>query len=254
MTDGYAPGWAADAVGMMTARSAPDRAEFALGMLSNGDRVIDVGCGPGTITAGLARAIGSTGRAIGVDAQLSQIQAATAAAPESAAFAVASAYALPLADQSVDMYFSHALYEHLSRPDKALAEARRVMRDGGILAVAASDWSRAEFSPRTDDVSEAMSGHYRLRREAGGDPFAGGQLAAWARAAGFIGITEHTRMRVDLGYRELAAYVATRLENRLDDPQLRNAYAAAIRWTQYDGVVVQCWTEIVAHSSMRTDI
>jgi ubiquinone/menaquinone biosynthesis C-methylase UbiE len=103
MTDGYAPGWVPDAVGMMTARSASDRAEFALSMLSNGDRVIDVGCGPGTITVGLASAIGSTGRAIGVDAQLSQIQAATAAAPKSAAFAVASAYALPLSDQSVDI-------------------------------------------------------------------------------------------------------------------------------------------------------
>ena len=261
VVEGYAPGWTGDAVAMMSARSASERAGFVLAELDPATVVLDVGCGPGSISLGLADVVAPTGRVVGIDAQASQVQAAAEDARRSGAgnaqFVVASAYALPVREHSVDVYFSHALFEHLSRPWDALGQARRVLRDGGLLAVAASDWSRAEFDPYTDDVAVAMSGHYELRRRAGGDPFAGGRLVAQAAEAGFTVMTHGSEHRVDLGYRELADYVALRLSSALrndpNDRMLATAQEAALRWQRTEGVIRQCWTHVLACAPVTAD-
>ena len=72
MTD-YAPGWAPDMLAMLTGRTAADRAAFLLPLLTGDQRVLDLGCGPGTITAGL------TGRVLGIDYEPSQLTLAQAA-------------------------------------------------------------------------------------------------------------------------------------------------------------------------------
>jgi SAM-dependent methyltransferase len=249
----YAPGWTNDAVAMMAGRSAADRAAFALDVLAEGDVVVDVGCGPGTITGGLAQAVAPTGRILGLDAHRSQVATATTVAHQAGwpntRFAVADAYRLPLGDHAVDVYFSHALYEHLADPERALQEARRVLVPGGTLAIAASDWSRARFDPWTPDVARAMSAHHRLRRAAGGDPDAGGKLAALLDQTGFTTLTHRSHHRVDLPYQDLARYVGTRLDAALEsngaDDDLRHAAEAARRWATTDGTVEQCWTEVV---------
>jgi len=250
----YAPGWDRDAVSMMTSRSAAERAACALDRLSDGMRVLDVGCGPGTISMGLARAIAPSGRLLGVDAEISQVTAALEYARRTetsqARFVAASAYDLPVETGSVDVYFSHALYEHLQNPERALFEARRVLRPGGALAVAASDWSRARFDPLTADIELAMSGHYALRRQAGGDPFAGSGLRGWVQTAGFVDIAESVHQRVDLGYQELAAYVRARLlaaaPTSPPGMNLGEAALAADRWATETGTVTQCWVEVTA--------
>jgi ubiquinone/menaquinone biosynthesis C-methylase UbiE len=239
---------------MMTSRSASERAAFALKELAADACVVDVGCGPGTVSLGLARAVAPTGSVLGIDAEPSQIDSAQMLAQEAGLtnlrFKVGSAYSLPVGDSGADMYFSHAMFEHLSAPDEALGEARRVLRAHGVLAVSASDWSRARFDPWTADVALAMEGHYLLRRRAGGDPFAGGQLVEWVRDAGFRDITESIRLRVDLSYRQLAFYVLKRLDTALrespDDDRIVAAHAAATRWAATDGSVHQCWTEVTA--------
>lgn len=221
--------------------------------------VLDVGCGPGSISVGLAEAVGPRGRVLGVDAEPSQARAATEHARRcgagNARFVVASAYALPVAEQTVDGYFSHALFEHLNRPVVALEQARRVLRPGGLLALAASDWSRARFDPYTEDVKLAMTGHYQLRRRAGGDPFAGGWLGELTRSAGFEVIAQVDQQWVDFGYAQLAAYVGARLANasRADpgDETLKRAVAAATRWGRANGSVSQCWVHVLARSPRR---
>jgi ubiquinone/menaquinone biosynthesis C-methylase UbiE len=243
---------------MMAGRSAADRAAFALDLVADGDVVVDVGCGPGSITAGLAEAVAPTGRVLGVDARRSQVELGAAAGWRNVRFAVAvaDAYGLPVGDHVVDVYFSHALFEHLGEPERALGEARRVLRPGGTLALAASDWSRARFDPWTADVASAMAAHHRLRRSAGGDPDAGGRLAELAERAGFGDVAQRSHHRVDLSYQELAWYVGSRLDAalRVDgaDDELRRAAEAARRWAATDGTVEQCWTEVVARASHRS--
>ncbi|MDQ0378669.1 class I SAM-dependent methyltransferase [Amycolatopsis thermophila] len=246
MLEGYAPGFAQDALAMMTSRTAADRAEFVLRLLRPGMRVLDVGCGPGTITAGFAT-IAGRGCVVGVDREPRQF-------PEESKveFVAGDAYALPVADESVDVVFAHALFEHLSRPGDALAECRRVLRPGGTLALSTSDWSRARLRPGTANVRAALRGHYLLRRRAGGDPFAGKHVASWVSAAGFREVRTHGRFRSDMSYRALARYVESRLDAALsaspvDRDQLASAARSAWAWSHSgDGEFAQYWVELVA--------
>ena len=152
-------------------------------------RVLDAGCGPGTITRGLARAVTPGGSCTGVDGEASQIELARAhvdAMHGNLTFEVASIYRLPFAAASFDAVLSHAVFEHLARPHAALAELRRVLRPGGVVGVCSSDWSDAQIDPRGEDVDVALRCHLLLRRKAGGDPYAGARLPGWVAAAGFL--------------------------------------------------------------------
>lgn len=226
--DGYTPGWRPDALTMMRSRDAAGRADFVLALLRNGMRVLDVGCGPGTITRGLAAAVAPDGVVLGVDVR------------RGGPGVLGSVYALPARSGSVDVAFAHGLAEHLGDLPLALAELRRVLRPGGLLALASSDWSGAVLDPRTPDVAVALRGHYLLRRDAGGDPFAGGRLPSAVRAAGFGDVTVREVDWPDMTYAELARYVAARLG------ALPEARAAALRWAQGDGTFTQRWVQVTA--------
>jgi ubiquinone/menaquinone biosynthesis C-methylase UbiE len=77
MNVGYVPGWTEDALAMMGRRTADIQAAFVLPFLADGVRVLDVGCGPGTITLGLTEAVAPTGSVLGIDIQRSQVELAT---------------------------------------------------------------------------------------------------------------------------------------------------------------------------------
>jgi SAM-dependent methyltransferase len=257
LADSYAPGWADDAVAMMACRTAASRAAFILPFLEPGMRVLDVGCGPGTITLGLARAVAPGGRCAGIDMAASQIElarvAAQAAATENVTFEAGSAYALPFADESLDVVHSHAMFEHLARPAAALAEIRRVLRPGGVVGICSSDWAGAVIEPRTDDVEVALRCHLELRRQAGGDPFAGGRLPVWIEAAGFVDLHASLQHEVEMSYAAFGRYVGTRIEAAAREaPEAERAAllegaAAAARWAQHEGgSLSQPWTAVTA--------
>ncbi len=252
--EGYAPGYGRDAVSMMSARTAAERATFAQPLFGLGMWVVDLGCGPGSITLGL----GAGSRVTGVDRDVGQIamarDSARRAGRSTVDFVVASAYALPFDDDSVDVAFSHALFEHLTAPLEALRELRRVLKPGGRLALSTSDWSKARLRPKTANVDAALRGHYLLRRRAGGDPFAGRKIADHCAAAGFAEIVSRPRYREDMTYRDLARYVESRLDAAISDPdygrdrdQLASAARSAWTWVRSgDGDFSQCWVEVTA--------
>jgi arsenite methyltransferase len=109
-----------------------------------GGIALDVGCGPGSITASLARAAEPGGLALGVDISEPMLaRAARAEAGPQVGFLRADAQRLPLRDQTVDAAVSMAVLQLIPDPAAALSEIARVLRPGGRLAVMVPTVGRA---------------------------------------------------------------------------------------------------------------
>src|SRR5262245_1501190 len=120
MTAGsYTPGHSQNVTDFMSMRSLQSHGEFFLPYLTPGVSVLDCGCGPGTITLGIAVRV-APAQVIGVDFGASQIERASAnaasAAVRNVSFGTADCHALPFGDCAFDRVFSHALAEHLPDP------------------------------------------------------------------------------------------------------------------------------------------
>ena len=115
-----------------TAAGATRTAEAA-----EADRILDVGCGTGVLTAALAKAAGPRARVTGVDASADMIARARATRP-GCAFAVGLAESLDFPDATFDVVTSSLMIHHLPEDlrTNALAEMHRVLRPGGRLLVA----------------------------------------------------------------------------------------------------------------------
>ena len=132
-----------------------DAAAFFVPFLASGMRLLDVGCGPGTITAALAEIVGA---AIGVDIEPNAIAAARQLAAHSGStnlfFVEADMTALPFADAAFDAVFFHAVLYHQSpaKLTETLAEARRVLKPGGVLGTRDADVGGNILYPELDGV------------------------------------------------------------------------------------------------------
>jgi ubiquinone/menaquinone biosynthesis C-methylase UbiE len=178
--ENYTPGYTLNAVDFMSRRTAESHAAFFLPRLKPGLRLLDCGCGPGGITVGLAQRV-SPGEVIGIDLGGAQLERARQRASETGVrvtFREASVYALPFAEAAFDAVFSHALFEHLAEPLKALAEIRRVLKPDGCVGLRSPDWGGFVLHPWSDPVAEALADYQALQRANGGDVLAGRKLAA----------------------------------------------------------------------------
>ncbi|MGW6461904.1 methyltransferase domain-containing protein [Streptomyces sp. NPDC055078] len=175
-----------------TWRTAANSAAYLIGELNPGDRVLDIGCGPGTITADLA-ALVPDGHVTGVDLAPDIVEQARAlAAGRGLAhtdFAVADVNALDFPDGSFDVVHAHQVLQHVGDPVGALREMRRVCRPGGIVAARDSDYGAFTWFPANSALDAWQALYRRVARANGGEPDAGRRLLSWARAAGFTGIT-----------------------------------------------------------------
>ncbi len=174
-------------------RTAENSAAYLIGHLRPGARLLDVGCGPGTITADLARLVSPGGRVTAVDAAAGVLEDAAAVAAErgveNVEFAVADVHALDFADDTFDVVHAHQVLQHVADPVQALREMRRVCRPGGIVAVRDSDYHGFTWYPELPELDEWMALYQRCTRANGGEPDAGRRLLSWARQAGFTDVT-----------------------------------------------------------------
>ena len=169
-------------------RTAENSAAYLLPHLTRGAMLLDVGCGPGNLTADFARHLG-TGTVIGVDRAADVIaKAATEFGRSRGAdltFAVDNAYDLSMESASVDIVHAHQVLQHLSDPIGALEEWRRVLTPGGLLAVRDADYLAMAFGPTSPALVHWMDLYHAVARANGGEPDAGRHLATWVHAAGF---------------------------------------------------------------------
>jgi ubiquinone/menaquinone biosynthesis C-methylase UbiE len=167
-------------------RTAANSAAYLLPHLRSGMRVLDVGSGPGTITADLAEAVGPGGLVLGVDRSPDAVAIARADVGTPAlAFAVQDVMALGLPDGQFDVVHAHQVLQYVSDPVAALREMRRVTRPGGLVAVRDADYAAMTWHPQSPGMTRWLEVYRAVARLHGGEPDAGRRLLAWARAAGF---------------------------------------------------------------------
>src|SRR5262245_37385810 len=116
-------------------RTVDNSAAYVASRLVSGTNVLDVGCGPGTITVDMARRV-VPGRVIGIDASADAIEAARseADAVDNVDFRSGDVYALDFDNETFDIVHAHQVLQHLTDPVGALREMKRVCAANGVVA------------------------------------------------------------------------------------------------------------------------
>ena len=154
--------------------------------LAPGESVLDVGSGPGILAAEMAQAIGPMGAVHGIDPSESMLAIARRRElpPGSAPvfFVAGDAASLPFGDASFGVAVATQVYEYVPDMPAALAEAHRVLRPTGRLAVLDTDWDSIVWNSSDD---ERMRNVLAAWDEHLADPHLPRRLGGLLRDAGF---------------------------------------------------------------------
>ena len=169
------------------ARTAATSAAYLLPHLTPGTTVLDVGCGPGTITLDLAEVV-APGQVVGVE----NVEAPLVAARQEAErrgdtttrFELADVMALPYDDDSFDVVHAHQVLQHLTDPVGALREMSRVCEPGGWVAARDADYAAMAWHPQVPGLDLWRDTYRAVARANGAEPDAGRLLRRWAQEAG----------------------------------------------------------------------
>lgn len=171
-------------------RTANQQAAFMLPFLRSGMNLLDVGCGPGTITIGLAQAV-APGHVTGIDHDALHIDAARALAAErgmtNVTFQPGDALTLPFNNGIFDAAFENNVFTHLSK-DAVLAarEVYRVLKPNGFFAARDVDVNSIVWGNLTDSIKQLYRLLIMWQQSRGSDITLGKQLPAILREAGFL--------------------------------------------------------------------
>ena len=192
MADTYTHGHHASVLKSHSWRTVENSAAYFADHLRPGSIVLDVGCGPGNLTADIAAHV-APGQVVGIDAGTEVIaQASTefgASAKFPVEFSVGDVYALDFADDFFDIVHAHQVLQHLTDPVAALKEMRRVTRPGGIVAARDSDYAMFTWAPDNEHLTRWLEIYRTVARHNNAEPDAGRYLLGWAHAAGFDDVT-----------------------------------------------------------------
>jgi SAM-dependent methyltransferase len=157
--------------------------------LQRGERLVDVGCGPGDVTIELCADVGAAGHVLGLDASTAMLDVARRRAAEAGAkaeFRIGDAQALALPDGGMDACRSERMLQWVPDPEGALAEMVRVVRPGGRLVIADTDWRSLMVDLIEPDVHDAVTEAFRAIRGPGYD--VGGRLLNRCRDLGLVNL------------------------------------------------------------------
>jgi ubiquinone/menaquinone biosynthesis C-methylase UbiE len=177
-------------------RTAANSAAYLLPLLGDGMRLLDVGCGPGTLTVDLARQLGPGGTVLGVD--LSAVVVAEAEAHAAAqhvdnvVFRAGDFRDIPLGDEPFDVVHAHQVLQHLRDPVGALAAMARLARPGGIVAARDSDYSAFVWTPDDPRLDRWREIYAAVTARNGAACDAGRWLLRWAVQAGLTEVAYST--------------------------------------------------------------
>ena len=227
-------------------RHADVEAAFFLPHLHPGMTLLDAGCGPGSITSGLASHV-SPGVITGIDADPSRIETAARDALDSQivnlSYEVADATDLPFEDDQFDAVFANGMIEHLPVPGDGVAELTRVLKPGGVIGLRSPDWGIALLHPDSDGLRDSIALRNRWQRSRGGHPEAGRLLRGLLADAGFDEVAAGSTADSH-GTDEGAAEGVRYMHSILNDPELV-AIAQENDWASASDMAAmrQAWTD-----------
>jgi len=172
----------------LKARNAADYADFLLPQLDDDFRVLDVGCGTGTITLGLVETVGHV---VGVDRSDEEFadvrRYATEHDIENVEFRVGSVYELDFPVDHFDACLCHSVLETLDHPLDGLIEIKRILKPGAVLGVACVEYGGLILAGPSDELLRRF---YAIRErvwqlENAADPYRGRHLRGLLECAGF---------------------------------------------------------------------
>jgi ubiquinone/menaquinone biosynthesis C-methylase UbiE len=250
----------------MSRRLLAENGAFMLPFLQPGMRLLDCGCGPGTMTIEIAELVAPS-EVIGIDIGDEQITRARQLAVEQGIpnvhFEKANIYNLPFSNHTFDAVFSHALLEHLQDPLAALREMYRMLKPGGMVMVRTPDWDGNLIWP-----SDPLLEHFEeigkaLFASGGGNPFIGKQLRGLLHRTGFEGMrtsASYTSYETDAKIKEWQQVVVTGIlsnsspiaerivKQKIADPAtLAQVASAWHKWAEHpEAFHARAWCEAVA--------
>lgn len=184
----YTMGYGDEFRRVLERRSAQSHAADLLPLLRRGMRVLDFGCGTGSISVGLAEAV-APGELHGIDMEESQIAIATAAAKagrhDNAFFQQGDAAALPFEDDEFDAAHCNAVLMHVPGTQAVLAEVKRVLKPGGLLSVRELNTPSSFIEPDFGQLDGAWTTFSGLLSANGGHPGMGREIAGVLREDGW---------------------------------------------------------------------
>ena len=247
-----------------TWRTAENSSGYLLPHLRAGQSLLDVGCGPGTITTDLAQLV-APGEVVGLDASSDVIAQARAHADglglTNVEFVVGDLFAPDFESERFDVVHLHQVLQHVGDPESALVGLRRVLRPDGVLAARDSDYGAFTWAPTDPLLDRWLALYLDVTGRNGHDARIGPRLPALARSAGFdrIDVSSSTWTYADPEARawwgdlwadrvRYSRFAEQAVEYGLSDTdELGRIAEAFLRWAESpDGVFVITHVEVLA--------
>ena len=169
-------------------RTAANSVAYLLNFVQPHMHILDVGCGPGSITVDLAAML-SQGNVTGIEIGLDILAQARTLASErglsNVLFEEGDVSDLKYPEDTFDITHAHQVLQHLSDPAQALREMRRVTKPGGIVACREGEMGSSMAFPDTEGVLKTSDLFVKTAKNHGSSPDAGRKLVAYAVEAGF---------------------------------------------------------------------
>ncbi|KAF8331204.1 putative ubiE/COQ5 methyltransferase [Amanita rubescens] len=167
-------------------RTAANSAGYLIPHIKQNMTILDIGCGPGSITIDLARLV-PQGHVTGIEYVLDPLEQARSLASAqkitNVSFQIGDIHSLEFPDNTFDIVHAHQVLQHVADPVRALREMRRVVKPGGMVACRES--ASMTWYPPSEGIDAWWALSNRISRGRGGNPHPGSHIHVWAEKAGF---------------------------------------------------------------------